>query len=382
VGVELLDVRRLNRATLDRQLLLRRVRMPAAEAVERLAGMQAQAPLAPYVGLWTRLDGFDPGELAGLLHGRGLVRVSLMRATIHLVTAADCQAWAPLLQPVMVREWKGHFGQRTLPGVDVDALLAAGRELLAGQARTRGELGRLLRQQWPDQAPESLAYAVTYLVPTLQPPPRGIWGASGPAAWTTIEAWLGPPPPQAADGADAADTADTAGAAEMIRRYLAAFGPAGVIDMQTWSGLTRLNEVVERIRPSLRTFRDEHGREVYDLPDAPRPDPDTPAPPRLLPAYDNVLLSHADRSRVIAGGRAVPLPPGNGETQGTALLDGFFRATWRIERRGGAAVMIVQTFEEPPAAARTELAEECDRLLTFVAPEAEVRDVRIESAAG
>lgn len=151
--------------------------------------------------------------------------------------------------------------------------------------------------------------------------------------------------------------------------------------MQVWSGLTRLGEVVERIRPSLRTFRDDRGRELYDLPDAPRPDPDTPAPPRLLPAYDNVLLSHADRARVIAGKRSVPLPPGNGETRGTALVDGFFGATWRIDRRRDSAVLTVRPFAALPEAVRAALTGEGDRLLAFVAPQAADRDVRFDDPA-
>jgi hypothetical protein len=206
-------------------------------------------------------------------------------------------------------------------------------------------------------------------VPTVQVPPRGIWGSSGPAAFTTTEAWLGAPPaPGTRDVLD-----------RMVLRYLAAFGPATVRDAQTWSGLTRLGEVADRLRPRLRTFRDADGRELIDLPDAPIPDPDTPAPPRFLPEYDNVLLSHADRSRVIPVSRSVPLPPGPGGARGTVLVDGFWQATWKITRtpEGGAAVLRIEPFGHLSRGEAAAVAEEGARLLCFVAEDADDHDVHI-----
>jgi hypothetical protein len=210
----------------------------------------------------------------------------------------------------------------------------------------------------------SLAYLVSYLVPLVQVPPRGVWGENGQATWTTVESWLG----RAVDADPAPD--------QLVLRYLAAFGPATVKDVQTWSGLTRLREVTDRLRSGLRTFRDEQGSELFDLPDAPRPDPDTPAPPRFLPEYDNVLLSHADRTRVITDGRRPPLPPGAGGVVGTVLVDGFLRATWHIERSGGAATLTVEPFAPLPERDRTTLAEEGARLLALGAPEAGTNEVR------
>src|SRR5918997_312805 len=225
-----LSRRQLNRALLARQLLLERADLPAVAAVEHLVGLQAQAPLAPYVALWSRLSPFDPIAVGDALAAGRLVRTHAMRATVHL------------------------FSRR-------DAL--------------------------------------------------------------TLRGWIG------------AEADQPARVEDVVVRYLAAFGPASVPDIRVWSGLPALREVVDRLHPRLRVFHDQDGREVYDLPDAPRPDPDTPAPIRFLPEYDNVLLSHADRSRVIPDGRSVPLPPGEGARTGTVLVDGEFRATWELTSEQG-----------------------------------------------
>lgn len=362
---ELLDRRALNRATLARQLLLERRPLAALDAIEHLVGMQAQAPNAPYVGLWTRLEGFRAAELAGALTARDAVRTWLMRGTVHLVTAADCLALRPLFQSLGERLFGSSPFSRNVVGIDRAALLAAGRALLQERPRGRAELSRLLGERWPDRDPISLAYAVSYLVPCVQVPPRGVWGGTGPAVVTTVETWLGRP---LSGGASPAD---------LVTRYLAAFGPATVPDVRTWSGLSGLREVVDGLRPRLRTFRDDQGRELFDLPDAPRPDPDTPAPPRFLPEYDNLLLSHADRSRVVEGERRPPLPPGNGGVMGTVLVGGFWRGTWAIARDAGRAVLTVEPFASLTNDDRGALADEGARLLAFAAPDAEAYDVRI-----
>ena len=358
--VGLLTPRALNRATLHRQLLLHRVELPAAAAIEHLVGLQAQAPNAPYVGLWSRLDGFRSDELAALLTARQVVRTSLMRCTVHLVTARDCVGIRPVVQQVLARGLAGSPFARHLVDIDLEALLAAGRTLLAERPRTRAELAPLLAARWPDRDATALSYAVSYLVPLVQVPPRGVWGETGPAALTTVDAWLG-------HGVDVDSAPDG-----LVLRYLAAFGPATVKDIQQWSGLTRLREVTSRL--DLVRFRDE----LLDLPDAPRPDPDTPAPPRFLPEYDNVLLSHADRTRVIPDGRRVPLPPGNGGVVGTVLVDGVFRGTWRIERPG---VLVVEPFSLWSSADRAAVTEEGMRLLAFAAPDADSHDVRLVSSS-
>ncbi len=361
---ETLDQRALNRATLARQLLLERVEMPALAAIEYLAGMQSQAPRAPYVGLWTRLHGFRATELSDLTAAREAVRGPLMRATLHLVSSRDYLALRPVIQPVLERGFAG--SPFDISGVDVDSLLAAGRKLIEHRPRTRAELGPSLAEEWPESDPASLAQAVTYLVPTVQVTPRGLWAQSGQARWTTIEAWL------------RRDLDPEPSRERLVLRYLGAFGPATVRDIQTWSGLTRLGEVVDRLRPELITFRDESGSELLDLPDAPRPGAEVAAPPRFLPEYDNLLLSHADRTRFIAGGERVPLQPGLGARYGTLLVDGLFRGTWRITRHDERAVLHVEPFEQLSRAARDAIAEEGEALVRFAVEDADRYETRFD----
>jgi hypothetical protein len=353
-----LGPRELNRATLERQMLLRRRKLSAVEAIERLVGMQAQAPAPPYVGLWTRLEDFHPDELVRLILERRAVRIALMRNTVHLVSARDCLALRPLMQPVFDRTLYSTRANRThLEGVDIEALVAAGRALLEEKPRTAKKLGELLQEQWPDRDPASLARAIRHLVPLVQVPPRGLWGKSGPAAHTTAEAWLGRP-------LDPAPSLE-----KTILRYLGAFGPATIKDVQTWSGLSRLGEVIERLRGSRRIFRDESGKELFDVPGVPMPDPDTPAPPRFLPEFDNLILSHADRTRVIAEEYRKAIALKNGMVPATVLVDGFVRGTWKTERSRGKATLEIKPFEHLTKEDRDALTEEGERLIRFTGSE-------------
>jgi len=376
---DVLSLAALNRALLARQMLLRRVPLPpdrtsadrssperagrVIEAIEQLAGLQAQAPFPPYYGLWSRLAGFRPDDLAELITSRRVVRIALMRGTIHLVSARDCLFFRPAVQPVLERGL-GTVYKSQLAGLDATALAAAGRAAVEARPRTFAELGALLAERWPDRDPAALAQAVRALVPLVQVPPRAVWGAAGQAAHTSAEAWLG----RRLDGGPRLD--------ELVVRYLAGFGPATVRDVQAWSGLTRLREVVERLRPGLRAFRDERGAELFDLPDAPRPDPQTPAPVRLVAEFDNLLLSHADRARVISEPHRQRTATPNGIFPGTVLVDGFARGMWRITRPGAAVTLLVELFEPVTAADRDAINAEGDRMLEFAAPDAEQRDIR------
>jgi hypothetical protein len=362
---EVLTTRQLNRTLLARQGLLERRETTAAETIEHLVGMQAQEPPDPYVGLWTRIKGFDPAELAGLVTDRTMVRGPLMRVTLHMVTAGDFLRVRPLLQSLMESRFRSSPFARELDGIDLETVAAAGRELIEARPRTRAELSRLLAERWPDRDPIALAYVVTHVVPVVQVPPRGVWGKRAQATWTTAESWLGQP---------LASDPEVRG---IVRRYLAAFGPASVVDFQSWSGLTRVREVVEPMRARLRTFRDKNGVELLDVPDAPLADPDVPAPVRFLPYYDNVLLGHADRTRIVPDEPRAEMFPGYNSSLGGLLVDGFFRGLWRPDRdqeRTTLEVEVTKRLSKRHAAAVTA---EGRRLLAFTDPDADARDVRI-----
>ena len=360
---DVLTRRALNRATLARQGLLQRWQIPALEAIERLVGLQAQTPHSWYVGLWARLEGFRPEDAADLLTARAIVRMALMRSTIHLVTARDCLALRPLVQPVIERSVRGQFGRR-LAGLDRDEVAAAARALVEERPLTFAELTGLLAERFPGRDAFAMGQAVRAWLPLVQVPPRGVWGVSGPIAHTSAEAWLGRP------------LDPDPSLAELVLRYLAAFGPASVKDVQTWSGLTRLREVIEPLRPRLVVFHDEQGRELFDLPEAPRLDPQTPAPPRFLYDYDNLLLSHADRSRVVTEAYGQQGFAPDGPQPSAVLLDGFTAATWTIERQRGAATLTIRPFRRLSAQETAGLTDEGARLLAFAAADAPDHDIR------
>ncbi len=349
--------RALNRALLARQMLLERHDMPVLDAVEHLVGMQAQAPNPPHIGLWSRLADFAFGDLGALLAERRVLRIVLMRGTLHLVSARDARALRPLTQPILDNLLKARAAE--LDGIDLDAVTAHARALLEDEPRTDKEVRASLAERWPDHDADLLGWAVRLRLPLVQTPPRGIWGASGVARHTTLDTWLDGHPP-------AETTLD-----DVVLRYLAAFGPASVRDVQRWSGLTRLGPVVDRLRPGLLEFRDENGLVLYDVPDAPRPGPDAPAPVRFVPDFDNLLLSHAARARIISEEDRKRVFTVNGIIRATFLVDGFVHGMWKIEKKRGEAVLRIDPFRPVPKRERTGLEEEGMRLLSAAHPEAE-----------
>lgn len=368
---EILSRRALNRALLARQHLLERAGVAPAVMVEHLVGLQAQAPLPPYVGLWSRVEGFRPEHLARLVESGEVVRLALMRNTVHLVSAADAGFLRPLVASMLKRPLRtGSVLARDLAGCDLEEIARAADELLAAGPLTMAEIGGELAARWPDRSPDALAQVARGFLALIQVPPRAVWGERG---WggrprlQTLERGLGHAP-------GPAGTPE-----ELIRRYLGSFGPASVADVQTWSGLTGLRPAAERLRGELMAFRDEDGHELFDLPAAPRPEPATPAPVRLLPAFDNLLLSHADRTRVVSNDHRRAMATANGIVRGSFLVDGFVAGLWDLVRPGRGREAGVEVVLEalatvaPPE--REEITAEALRLLRFAARPGETAEV-------
>jgi hypothetical protein len=291
-----------------------------------------------------------------------------MRGTIHLLTADDALTLRPLTQVIMDRDLRTNSAYaRQLAGVDLAELARAARAAVEAEPLTGRQLGATLAASWPDHDRTALVYAARNLLPLVQLPPRAVWGRSGQPTLTTVECWLGRP------------LHEEPSLPMLALRYLAAFGPATAADFQTWSGLTRLRDVVERLRPQLRVFVAEDGRELFDLAAAPRPAPDTPAPPRFLPDYDNLLRSHADRERVIAGHHRRALATRNGVVPGTVLIDGAVGATWWIVRDKRSAVLHVAPFARVSRRDAASVVDEGARLLDFAAAGFERREVQLQA---
>ncbi|MFE4635005.1 winged helix DNA-binding domain-containing protein [Streptomyces sp. NPDC056773] len=350
-----LGTRALNRATLARQLLLTRSEMSAQDATGHLLGLQAQNVKPPYFQLHARLAGFDPAELAGLMESRQAVRMVTMRSTIHTHTVHDALTLRPLVQPARDREI--NYFRKGLVGVDLDRLAERARAFVEAEPRTMAEIREELLKEWPGADPQSLSVAARCRLPLVQVTPRGVWGKSGQVRLTTLSEWVGEGEGEGGGG-EVRELGEGSGIDDVVLRYLGAFGPASVKDMQTWAGLTRLREAFERLRPGLEVFEDENGVELFDLPDGPRPDAGQPAPPRFLPEFDNLLLSHADRSRVIAPELKGSTWSGN-QSHCTLLLDGFLAGLWKLD----GPTLTVELFSAVSKARRAEIVAEGEVLL-------------------
>lgn len=346
--------RALNRATLMRQGLLARELVPVETMLRRLIGLQGQVQNAPYIGLWARIAGFIAGDLESLLLERRAVRATLMRSTLHVALAEDFLALRPLIEPVTLRIFRGSH-VAPLKGADLEAVRAASRVLLDGAALRPKALGEELRAQWPEVDPIALSMPARFLEPVVHVPPAGLWGATGAPELTSARRWLGrePGPPMAIEA--------------LARRYLAAFGPATGSDFNAWSGLTGGSAVLDRLRPQLVSFVAEDGRELFDLPQAPRPPEETPAPVRLLPDYDNVIFGYADRTRMLTSASAKLLWRNNG-VRPAFLVDGLVRGCWRLTSTAKTATLDLRWFEPLRRRDEAELRREGTAMLKALFP--------------
>ena len=362
--MSVLSKRALNRALLARQMLLEREQTTAVDAVARLVGMQAQVARPPFIGLWTRLHAFERTQLAAALHERTVVRVTAMRGTLHLMTAADYVALRGALQPMLSRGMQSILRDR-MATLDMAELNAEARRFFGKAPATFDALRDHLVKKFPSGDERAMGFAIRMHLPLVQVPTDALWAFPSAADFALADGWL------------ARDISTVATPAEaMVLRYLAAFGPATPADAQAWSGMTGLREVFEALRPSLATFRDERKRELFDLPDAPRPEEDVAAPVRFLPDFDNVVLSHDDRTRVVADEHRPRVTLKNLQVRATFLVDGFVAGTWKSERKRKTAVLVIEPFAAVPKRARTALEQEGEGLLAFLEEDAAVREIR------
>ena len=348
----LLTRRELNRALLERQLLLKRQQLTAARAVERLAGLQAQSTPSPYLSLWTRLEGFERDELTTALTRRRLVKALLQRGTLHVVAPRHYWAIMAVRRRLAPSLWPPSYEAR-LPAARIAEIAELVMAELDGTELTFKQVGSLLEPHAREGVPATFLWrrvqGHSYVVHV---PPSGIWGYGGLGVYTAAAGKVrgGPPEPDEAFE-------------DVVRAYLAAYGPATKQDIGQWAGVPRLTPIAAALeRLSLRTFRDESGKVLYDLPRAPLPDPDTPAPPRLVPRFDNLVLSHADRSRVLGDIPPSRIVTKNGLVHATILVDGFVAGTWQLEQ----GRVVLEPFGKLAAQVRRALADEAGRLEAFV----------------
>jgi hypothetical protein len=363
VESRILTLRELNRATLARQLLLERASLPVLSAVQQLGGLQAQLAVSPYIGLWTRLDGFQRDDLARAIETRSIVKATFIRATLHLITAADYRQFRMTIQPVLVGAAEAIIKQRG-GALDVDKVVAKARKYIAEEPRTFAEITSMFSEIMPGVDPGSIRYTIRTQLPLVQVPVAKGWSYPGNPSFTLAESWLEKP-------ISKADNLRL-----LVIRYLQAFGPASVTDLQTWSGFKKLKDVVDKLRPELKVYRDEQKRELFDLPDTPLPAADVPASVRFLPEYDNLLLSHTKRTRIIAEEhRSRVYLPGL-RVRSTFLVDGFVRGAWKIQSTRGSATLFIEPFEKLTKQDRSALVEEAEQLVRFVESGAKTFEVR------
>ncbi len=360
----ILSRKQLNRTLLARQLLLQRSADGCEAATERLVALQSQIPNPAYIGLWTRLSGFEKRRLSESLEKRRIVRAPWIRSTLHLVSAADHQRFQAVIQPALARGLRSFFGPRA-NGLDIERLIQIAKPYLEAETPAIGALRNKLQEHEPDQNKQAMAYAVRSYLPLVQIPPSGTWGAGTRATYTTAEAWLGAPTP--------------ADLPALFQRYLAAYGPANVMDFQTWTGMTGLKSQLAPALTDLARYQSEDGAVLYDLPGSPIIEAERPAPIRFLPEYDNILIAHRDRRRILPEIHRKKVFISAGRVLGTVLIDGFVGAIWKVRMDGKAASLTVTLFERRNSDVRAAIESEGLKLLKFIY-DGEAEDLSVEFA--
>ena len=356
--------RALGRALLARQLLLERAECTVEQALTRVGGLQAQEPKPPFLALWNRVAGFANEDLLAAAHRRSAVRATLQRGTIHLLASADYPVWRAALSDELAALPRG-LGPAART-VDVPKVRTVAEELFRGRPLRFGELRRLLVERFPDGDPHVLGLYARMTVPLVLPPTSAEWGWSGDPAFVRAEEWIAMPEVDRESARQA-----------LVLAHLAAFGPARAADVAAWSGMRSVQVVLDRLAPRLVRFSDESGRVLYDLPDAPRPGSDVPAPPRLLGDWDTVLLGHAEHSRVVDAEVRRRLMTTNGRLRHGFMVDGRVVGGWSVAQDGASSVVSLEPYVRVPRAGLTSAAEEAARLLAWLTPDATDPDVRV-----
>ena len=364
MAARLLTVRDLNRALLARQLLLERARLPLPRALERVGGIQAQYAPSSYIGLWSRLDGFAFDDLTRALERRRVVQGTLLRSTIHLVSAGDYWAFALGSRAARQEAWL-RFDRKRLSSADMESAAREVRAALAGRVGSRDELLELARRRDPER-PTHLWNGLAAWVDLVRAPPSGTWERRRADLYALAAEWLGAPATTPAEGAEL-----------LLRRYLGGFGPARLADAANWAGVAvaDLETAAEGLR--LRTFRDEEDRELLDLPRAVLPGGEAAAPVRFLPTWDATLLVHARRTQILPEDfRPLVFATKTPQSTPTFLVDGSVAGKWRVERSKRKATLVLEPFERLPAPARRALRDEAQGLVRHMEPDAETHAVR------
>ncbi len=359
-----ITLKELNRATLARQMLLERKDITPLAAVGKLCGMQAQMPRPPFLGLWTRLANFQPEKLSRLLERRKIVRASMMRCTIHLVTASDYLAFRPCLQGAFTKAMHGVLGRKR-ESLDVEDLVRGARKAFKTKDMTFKELGSVLGPQWPQHDPGTIRYAVRTHLPLVQVPTDHKWSFSNRPSFGLAEPWLGH---KLDFGLDETAT--------LFRRYLASFGPASIADFRMWSGLSGCQNLADREHGKLVEFVGEDGPTLFDLPRAPRPKSQVEAPVRFLPDYDNLILAHADRRRVVRDDYRSRLCLKNLRILPTFLVDGMVAGSWSMEGSKHRAELTIEAFHGLSGKVKADLKREGKKMLSFAFPDAAKQTVQ------